>query len=182
MCRRPLASCPTCREAPSGSPSSPRIVHCRIAHWRIARSAFLLLIFAVTLPLSASSANTPKELLAKAQTHLAKGRYEEAEEVFHKAAAAKADPVAVAIGLSRAREAVGAWEEAEKLVVDASKQNSAEPKLLARLAELQLARGRLADAEKTAEAAITAAGGSVERVALPFAQRPPASGNALMNR
>ncbi len=116
----------------------------------------MLLIFAVTLPLSASSANTPKELLAKAQTHLAKGRYEEAEEVFHKAAAAKADPVAVAIGLSRAREAVGAWEEAEKLVVDASKQNSAEPKLLARLAELQLARGRLADAEKTAEAAITA--------------------------
>jgi large subunit ribosomal protein L15 len=35
---------------------------------------------------------------------------------------------------------------------------------------------------KAAEAAITAAGGSVERVALPFAQRPPASGNALMNR
>jgi large subunit ribosomal protein L15 len=36
---------------------------------------------------------------------------------------------------------------------------------------------------KTAEAAITAAGGSVERVPLPFAHgRPPASGNALMNR
>ena len=35
---------------------------------------------------------------------------------------------------------------------------------------------------KSAEAAITAAGGSVDRVALPFAQRPPASGNALMNR
>jgi large subunit ribosomal protein L15 len=35
---------------------------------------------------------------------------------------------------------------------------------------------------KSAEAAITAAGGSVERVALPFAQRPAASGNALMNR
>jgi large subunit ribosomal protein L15 len=35
---------------------------------------------------------------------------------------------------------------------------------------------------KSAEAAIAAAGGSVERVALPFAQRPPASGNALMNR
>ena len=34
-----------------------------------------------------------------------------------------------------------------------------------------------------AEAAITAAGGSVERVPLPYAQgRPPASGNALMNR
>ncbi len=36
---------------------------------------------------------------------------------------------------------------------------------------------------KAAEAAITAAGGSVERVPLPFAHgRPPASGNALMNR
>jgi large subunit ribosomal protein L15 len=35
---------------------------------------------------------------------------------------------------------------------------------------------------KSAEAAITAAGGSVERVPLPFAQRPAASGNALMNR
>jgi large subunit ribosomal protein L15 len=35
----------------------------------------------------------------------------------------------------------------------------------------------------TAEAAITAAGGSVERVPLPFGHgRPPASGNALMNR
>ncbi len=36
---------------------------------------------------------------------------------------------------------------------------------------------------KSAEAAITAAGGSVVRVPLPYAQgRPPASGNALMNR
>ena len=36
---------------------------------------------------------------------------------------------------------------------------------------------------KAAEAAITAAGGSVERVPLPYAHgRPPASGNALMNR
>ena len=36
---------------------------------------------------------------------------------------------------------------------------------------------------KAAEAAIVAAGGSVERVPLPYAHgRPPASGNALMNR
>jgi large subunit ribosomal protein L15 len=35
----------------------------------------------------------------------------------------------------------------------------------------------------SAESAIAAAGGSVERVALPFGHgRPPASGNALMNR
>ena len=36
---------------------------------------------------------------------------------------------------------------------------------------------------KSAEATITAAGGSVDRVALPYGHgRPPASGNALMNR
>ena len=34
----------------------------------------------------------------------------------------------------------------------------------------------------SAEAAITTAGGSVEKLPLPFAVRPPASGNALMNR
>ncbi len=34
----------------------------------------------------------------------------------------------------------------------------------------------------SAEAAITAAGGTVEKLPLPFAVRPPASGNALMNR
>ena len=34
----------------------------------------------------------------------------------------------------------------------------------------------------SAEAAITVAGGSVEKLPLPFAVRPPASGNALMNR
>ena len=34
----------------------------------------------------------------------------------------------------------------------------------------------------SAEAAITAAGGSVEQLPLPFAVRPPARGNALMNR
>ena len=34
----------------------------------------------------------------------------------------------------------------------------------------------------SAEAAITAAGGTVEKLPLPFAVRPAASGNALMNR
>ncbi|MBC8195126.1 MAG: 50S ribosomal protein L15 [Acidimicrobiia bacterium] len=34
----------------------------------------------------------------------------------------------------------------------------------------------------SAEAAILAAGGSIEKLPLPFAVRPPASGNALMNR
>ena len=34
----------------------------------------------------------------------------------------------------------------------------------------------------SAEAAIAAAGGSIEKLPLPLAVRPPASGNALMNR
>jgi tetratricopeptide (TPR) repeat protein len=102
-----------------------------------------------------AAADTGKDLLAKAQSHLAKGHYEEAEEVFRKAAEAKGDPVAVVLGISRAKEAVGAWEDAEKVVADGLKQ-SEHPRLLARLAELQLARGRLADAEKTAQSAIAA--------------------------
>jgi tetratricopeptide (TPR) repeat protein len=105
---------------------------------------------------AASGAEAAKELLTKAQAHLAKGRYEEAEETFRKAAAAKADPVPVALGLSRVKEALGAWEEAEKLTLDALKQQPAQPQLTARLAELELARGRLAEAEKTAEAAVAA--------------------------
>ena len=91
MCRRPLASCPTRQPVPSDSARRPWIVRCRIARCRfahspIARSAFGLLIVALTLPVSAWAGDTPKDLLAKAQTHLAKGRYEEAEEVLHKAA------------------------------------------------------------------------------------------------
>ena len=35
---------------------------------------------------------------------------------------------------------------------------------------------------KSAEEAITAAGGSLEKLPLPFAVRPPSSGNAHMNR
>ena len=106
---------------------------------------------------SAVAGEPGKDLLTKAQAHFVKGRYEEAEEVFRKAADAKADPVSVALGISRAKEAVGAWEDAEKTIVNALKQQSAQPRLLARLAELQLARGRLADAEKTAEAVVAEA-------------------------
>jgi cellulose synthase operon protein C len=110
----------------------------------------------VVLSPSIFAADTAKDLLAKAQAHLAKGHYEEAEETFRKAADAKADAVAVSVGISRTRQAVGAWEDAEKVVVEAIKNQSGQPRLLARLSEVQLARGRLADAEKSAEAAVGA--------------------------
>ncbi len=92
-------------------------------------------------------------LLTQAKTHLEKGRYEEALEVFHRAATAKADPVAVAIGESQAQQAIGGWEDAEKTIVTALAAAPQEPRLLARRAELHLLRGQLADAEKVAERA-----------------------------
>jgi cellulose synthase operon protein C len=130
--------------------------HSRVFQRRTAAQLTAAVALVLMAGPAASGAEAAKELLAKAQAHLAKGRYEEAEEAFRKAAAAKADPVPVALGVSRVKEALGAWEEAEKVTVDTLKHQSAQPQLLARLAELQIARGRLADAEKTAEAAVTA--------------------------
>jgi large subunit ribosomal protein L15 len=82
-----------------------------------------------------------------------------------------------------ALEALGADEVTVEVLVEAG---LARPKALVKvLGQGSLSRPVRVTAHafsKSAEAAITAAGGSVERVALPFAQRPPASGNALMNR
>jgi large subunit ribosomal protein L15 len=82
-----------------------------------------------------------------------------------------------------ALEALGADEVTIQVLVEAG---LARPKALVKvLGQGSLTRPVRVSAHafsKSAEAAITAAGGSVERVALPFAHRPPASGNALMNR
>jgi large subunit ribosomal protein L15 len=82
-----------------------------------------------------------------------------------------------------ALDALGADEVTIETLVEAG---LARPKALVKiLGQGSLSRPVRVSAHafsKSAEAAITAAGGSVERVTLPFAQRPPASGNALMNR
>lgn len=109
----------------------------------------LVLLFATVSALPA--ADDAAAILAQARTHLAKGRYEEALETFHRAAAAKADAVAVAIGESQARQAIGAWEEAEKTIDGALAGAPAEPRLLARRAELHFLRGRFELAEKLAQ-------------------------------
>lgn len=111
----------------------------------------LLLILAPGLRLEA--ADDANALLNQARTHVAKGRYEEALEVFERAAAAKANPLEVAIGQSQARQATGAWEQAEKTIDAALARAPKEARLLARRAELHLLRGRLAEAEKFAERA-----------------------------
>jgi cellulose synthase operon protein C len=113
----------------------------------------VIAIFVLTVALTSSlfAAEDGAALLSQARTHLAKGRYEEAIEVFERAGKAKADAVAVAIGESQARQAVGAWEEAEKTVDAALAHAPQEPHLLARRAELHFLRGRFAQAEKVAE-------------------------------
>src|SRR5271157_4315803 len=83
-----------------------------------------------------------------------------------------------------ALEALGADEVTVQTLVEAG---VVRPKALVKvLGQGSLSRPVRVSAHafsKSAEAAITAAGGSVERVPLPFAHgRPPASGNALMNR
>jgi large subunit ribosomal protein L15 len=83
-----------------------------------------------------------------------------------------------------ALEALGADEVTVQTMVDAG---LVRPKALVKiLGQGSLSRPVRVAAHafsKSAEAAITAAGGSVERVPLPYAQgRPPAAGNALMNR
>ena len=83
-----------------------------------------------------------------------------------------------------ALEALGADDVTVQTLVDAG---LVRPKGLVKI----LGQGSLTRAvrvsahafSKSAESAITAAGGTVERVPLPYAHgRPPASGNALMNR
>jgi large subunit ribosomal protein L15 len=83
-----------------------------------------------------------------------------------------------------ALEALGAAEVTPQSLVEAGLLR---PKALVKiLGQGSLSRPVKVSAHafsKSAEAAITAAGGSVERVPLPYAHgRPPASGNALMNR
>ncbi len=83
-----------------------------------------------------------------------------------------------------ALEALGAAEVTPQTLVEAG---LVRPKALVKiLGQGSLSRSVKVSAHafsKTAEAAIIAAGGSVERVPLPYAHgRPPASGNALMNR
>ena len=97
-------------------------------------------------------------LLTQAKTHLAKGRYEEAIEVFQRAAAVKADPVAVAIGISKARQATGLWEEAAKAIDLALSRAPKDANLLARRAQIHLMRGQFDPAEQLAQRARQADG------------------------
>jgi large subunit ribosomal protein L15 len=84
-------------------------------------------------------------------------------------------------------DAIAALEDAElgpeELVAAGLVRKGALVKVLGRGALTRAVRVRAHAFSATAAAAITAAGGSVERIPLPYASgRPPARGNALTNR
>jgi tetratricopeptide (TPR) repeat protein len=141
--------------SPTSAPATGRARQVQPAGSRVTVPLTALLLI-LSVASRSNAADVPNSLLAEARTHVAKGRYEESLELFQRAAVAKADPVAVAIGQSQARQAIGAWEEAEKSIDAARGRAPKDPQLLARRAELYLLRGQLAEAEQTAESALRA--------------------------
>lgn len=87
----------------------------------------------------------------EAEEHLNKGRYEEAEAAFTGILEADPDDVSAAVGLSRSLEAQGLYTDAITKLAAADQQNA---DILARLAELQFAVGRLEEAVASCQAAL----------------------------
>jgi tetratricopeptide (TPR) repeat protein len=114
--------------------------------------AFILVISAAPHRLCATEDSSQK--LAAARSHWLHGRYEEAAAGYEELVAdAKIGPAA-AIGLSRCQEAVGKWPEAAATLARALDGEPENPELLARSAELRLARGELVKARDTCQRAI----------------------------
>jgi tetratricopeptide (TPR) repeat protein len=90
--------------------------------------------------------------LAEAQGHLEHGRYEEAIDAFR--AADGADPVAAALGISRAQMETGRYAEAGQVLDEAVKKSPERPELLARRGEVRLLTGDYEGALGDAEAAL----------------------------
>jgi tetratricopeptide (TPR) repeat protein len=137
--------------SPAFTPETGRPRRGRLA----AASVTILLTVPLVILLFANSRSSAAEdahaLLAQARTHFEKGRYEEAIELFQRAADAKANRVDVAIGQSLAQQAIGAWEKSENTIDTARSLAPQDPQLLARRAELHLLHGQFAEAEKMAE-------------------------------
>lgn len=96
--------------------------------------------------------------LVLALEHLQRGRYEEAEESFEQlptgSEIGEPDRIAAFFGHSRVLEETGRWDEADQLISTALMEYPTSPVLLARRGELDLRRGRYAQARRSAEAGI----------------------------
>ncbi len=107
------------------------------------------LAIALTVPISAWSDD--KSPLDAPREHLQKGRYEEALEAYQKLAGsklAKEDAVRIALGQSRAHEAIGQWDAAASVIEGTLKASPDDAQLYARQAELHFLRGEFDAAEK----------------------------------
>jgi cellulose synthase operon protein C len=110
--------------------------------------AFLLLVFASHLH-AAEPATLPE-----ARKRWLHGNYEEAQKLYEELGRAEKTKTAGILGLSRALQSQGNYEKALSLIDKAVTEDSKQAELLARQAELLYLRGRLTDAEKSANAAV----------------------------
>jgi tetratricopeptide (TPR) repeat protein len=92
--------------------------------------------------------------LKEARQRLLKGNYAEARELYTALAKEAKHHVPATIGLSRAMESEGDYDEAMKTIETAVKELPRNADLLGRRAELLYLRGRWDEAEKTAAAAL----------------------------
>ena len=102
----------------------------------------------------AKAADAEPDVFAAAQTHLQKGRIEEAREAFEELAEAKADPLRVAVGMSRCAQAEGELGQGATILEAALKAAPKSAELWARLAEVQFQQGQYEASEKSAGKAI----------------------------
>lgn len=106
----------------------------------------VLLILPLLLAVAARAAEGDVQLKS-AREHYQHGRYDEALEAYD-LAKEKADPASVAIGQSLVYEGQGNLETAAKTLEAATKSAEKHAKLWARLAEVELSRGRYAESAK----------------------------------
>jgi tetratricopeptide (TPR) repeat protein len=112
--------------------------------------ACLLLLCATSLVTGAPAPPT----LQEARQRWLKGNYEEAQELYEKLLADARTRPAAAVGLSRALQSQGEYDKALTAVEKGLKDAPKDADLLARQAELLFARGRWAEAQKAADAAL----------------------------
>jgi tetratricopeptide (TPR) repeat protein len=92
--------------------------------------------------------------LKDARKRLLHGNYEEARSLYEELGKDPQNRVPAAVGLSRALESKGEYDQALETLDAALKDSPKDADLLARRAELLYTRGRWEDAEKAADAAI----------------------------
>src|SRR5262245_44944703 len=112
-------------------------------------TAALLLVLA---PFALAEGPTLKD----ARQRWLRGNYEEARETYEELAKDAKTRTGAVIGLSKCDQSKGEYDKALEAIETALKEEAKSADLLARQAELLHLRGRWADAEKAAEAALAA--------------------------